>query len=232
MKQRLRKVLGVSMAIMLAAGLTVSPAMADEAQAAPKKPYMKTLKLKWNLKKNKAMKFTSRFVSVGKKPMTMTIKNVKVSKAKKKGYKKLTFTVVNKAAWKPTKKQVHKMVKSRLCRETGSVGGYHWWTVADYDTGLCLEGLNKLGVTVKSAKKTSTKRIKDNDGCSVFFRDGVTKVTVTYPEDYKGLCIGVGGHNIVEGTKADDLFFEGKRAFGKTSYYKHGKTNSHWMRIK
>ena len=108
------------MAVMLAAGLTISPAMADEAQAAPKKPYMKTLKLKWNLKKNKAMKFTSRFVSVGKKPMTMTIKNVKVSKAKKKGYKKLTFTVVNKAAWKPTKKQVHKMVKSRLCRETGS----------------------------------------------------------------------------------------------------------------
>lgn len=220
------------MAAMLAAGLTVSPAMADEVQTAPRKPYMKTLKLKWDLKKNKAMKFTSKFVEVGKKPMTMTIKNVKVSKAKKEGYKKLTFTVVGKQAWKPTKKQVHKMVKSKLCRETGSIGGYHWWTVADYDTGLSLEGPNKLGVTVKTVKKNSYKRIKDNDGCYVRFGVWTTKVTVAYPEDYKGLCIGVGGRNTVKGTKTDDLFFEGKRAFGKTSFYKYGKTNSRWMRIK
>ena len=78
MKKTLKKMVCASMAAVLALGLTVSPAMADEAHAATKKPYMKTLKLKWDLKKNKTVKITEPSAGNGKKPATMTINKMKI----------------------------------------------------------------------------------------------------------------------------------------------------------
>ena len=57
-------------------------------------------------------------------------------------------------------------------------------------------------------------------------------MTVTYPEDYKDLCVGVGGYNQIKETKADKKLGKKGYPFGKSSFYKKGKTNSHWMRIK
>lgn len=226
MKKTLKKMVCASMAAVLALGLTVSPAMADEAHAATKKPYMKTLKLKWDLKKNKTVKITEPWAGIGKKPATMTIKNMKISKAKKAGYKKLTFTVVCKRTWTPTKGEVHKLVN----KANGSFGSGMYVATLDYKTGLdCEDVTMKLG----EWKWSNYKTVTDSHGC--WFRVPRTakvKVTVTYPEDYKDLCVGVGGLNQIKETKADKKLGKKGYPFGKSSLYKKGKTNSHWMRIK
>lgn len=226
MKKTLKKAVCASMAAVLALGLTVSPALADEAQAAAKKPYMKALKLKWDLKKNKTVKITEPWAVIGKKPATATVKNMKITKAKKKGYKKLTFTVVYKRTWTPTKSEVHEMVD----KVTGIPGGGLYVAALDYRTGL-----NGKDVTVKFGewKWSNYKRVTDSHGCSFRLpRTAKIKVTVTYPEKYKNLCIGVGGYNQLTQTKADLRIGEKGYPFGKASYYKKGKANSHWMRVK
>lgn len=58
------------------------------------------------------------------------------------------------------------------------------------------------------------------------------KVKVTYPKDYKGLCIGIGGSAALQNTANDTKFWKGKAAFGKTSYYsKKDKSVAHFMRV-
>lgn len=221
-------------AVLALCMLGAIPGTAPEAQAASGS-HMKSLNLKWDLKKNKAVKCTEPFAAIGKKPLTIKIKNYKVSQTKKKGYKKLTFTVEWKRSWTPTKKQVHKMIKNSYWNETGEIGGGYWVAVVDYDTGLSLDQENDKGVTIKTAdaKFSNWKKSTDNDGCWVRIAQTCTqKITITYPSSYKDLCIGVGGVNLKDATKSDGAFWDGEQTFGKTSYYKKGKTNSHWMRVK
>lgn len=228
---------GISLLVAAALALCMLgaiPGTAPEAQAASGS-HMKSLNLKWDLKKNKAVKCTEPFAAIGKKPVTVKIKNYKVTQAKKKGYKKLTFTVEWKRSWTPTKTQVHKAVNSSYREETGSVGGGYWYAITDYATGIDLETPNKLDVTVKAGefKFSNYKKVTDSDDCWWRLpRTCTKKVIVTYPADYKGLCIGVGGYNLKNSTKTDEAFWNGEKPFGKTSYYKKGKTNSHWMRVK
>jgi hypothetical protein len=57
-------------------------------------------------------------------------------------------------------------------------------------------------------------------------------VKVTYPKDYRGLCIGIGGSTALQDTANDTKFWNGKAAFGKTSYYsKKDKSVAHFMRV-
>ncbi|MEY8459926.1 hypothetical protein AALA69_02200 [Eggerthellaceae bacterium 24-137] len=238
MRKMLKKSACLLTAVALSATMVALPAAAEEAHAA-ERPYMKTLKLKWDLKKNKAVKSKEKFVGLGNKNLKITVKNYKTTKLKN-GKKKTTFTIVYNRSFKPTKKQVHKMCDSY---EVDWLGDYYF-SVADYSTGLSLEegsDLSKeLGVTVKNSgwKYSGTKKYKDNDGCWVRYPSKISiKVSITYPADYKGLCLGVGAHNYLyqEGSpisKVNQAYFNGKRPFGKTYMYKKGKTNSHWMRIK
>ena len=62
--------------VALSATMVVLPATVDEAHAA-EKPYMKTLKLKWDLKKNKAVKSKEKVVGVGNKALKITVKDRK-----------------------------------------------------------------------------------------------------------------------------------------------------------
>lgn len=238
MRKMLKKSACLLTAVALSATMVALPAAAEEAHAA-EKPYMKTLKLKWDLKKNKAVKSKEKFAAVGNKNLKITVKNYKTTTLKS-GKKKTTFTIVYNRSFKPTKKQTHKMANYYL----GVFTGGWYFSVVDYSTGLCLANdsdLSKeLGVTVKYSdwKYSGKKKYKDNDGCWVRYPSKASiKVSITYPADYKGLCLGVGANNYVcqEGSqvgKINQAHFDGKRPFGKTYMYKKGKTNSHWMRIK
>ncbi|NBJ66618.1 hypothetical protein [Adlercreutzia caecimuris] len=224
--------------VALSATMVVLPATVDEAHAA-EKPYMKTLKLKWDLKKNKAVKSKEKVVGVGNKALKITVKNYKTTKLKN-GKKKTTFTIVYNRNFKLTKKQVHKIVNYY---PNGFAGGWYF-CITDYATGLSLGNdstLGKeLGVSVKYTdwKYSKYKKYKDSHGCWARYPlASSVKVSMTYPADYTGACLGVGANTYLyqEGSAADrsnQAHFEGKRPFGKTYMYKKGKTNSHWMRIK
>lgn len=54
------------LALLITIGLSATPFAAQSAHAASK-PYMKTLKLKWDLKKGKAKTVTEKYAAVGKK---------------------------------------------------------------------------------------------------------------------------------------------------------------------
>lgn len=222
-------------ALALSVTVVALPVTADEAHAA-EKPYMKKIGVKFDLKKNKAVKSKEKVVGVGNKNLKITVKNYRTAKLKN-GKKKTTFTVVYDRSFKPTKKQVHKMNRSY----DGTLFGGFWVDVVDYSTGCLDESvMDELGVSVKLSKwkYSKNKKFKDGDGCWVKYPlRAQVKVTITYPASYKGLCLGVGANSYFnpEGStayKVNQAHFEGKRPFGKTYMYKKGKTNSHWMRIK
>lgn len=249
MKNITKRVMGVLLVVALLVG--VLPMSRQTVQAAT--PYMKKLNVKWDLKKNKVVSIQEPydglqgkkgvhddcFSGVGKRKTKVKMTNYKITNKGNK--KKLTFTVNFQLDWTPNKTEVHRMSKSDLCWETGSLGGGKYFTLIDYKTGLCLENTKnkkKFNVTVKGGKfKNSNKKwYKDDDGCKIYFyRKSKVKVTVTYPKDYKDLCIVVGGYNVMTGEGYADImadFWDGDAPFGKVSYYKKGKKNSHWMRVK
>ena len=237
MKPLAKKATVALMTTILAAGLCASPALADEAHAAAKKPYMKTLKVKWDLKKGKKVKITSKWAGAGKQQATAVVKSLKTTKAKKAGYKKTTVTIEFYQTFKPTKKQVHKMVNNSFFNKYGHFGNNIAYVVADYNTGKSLETNKKNGITVQrsSWRHSKQKTYRDSDGCYVYFPTKTSvKVTITYPKSYKSLCLGITGNNKIfdSSTKTDEKFWNGKIPFGKSTYYTTGKTNSHWMRIK
>ncbi|WP_217952671.1 hypothetical protein [Adlercreutzia caecimuris] len=242
MKKMLKKSACLLTAVALSATMVALPAAAEETHAA-EKPYMKTLKLKWDLKKNKAVKSKEKIKYVGTKTVKVTVKNLKTTTLKN-GKKKTTFTLVytrDKRNFKPSKKQIHKIVNSRY---ESWAGGFAY-ALVDYETGIDLEkdaaAAKELGVKVKATdvKWAKAKKHKDQHGCwASLSTKGTAKVTVTYPAEYKGLCLGVWANNYIaedlsyNSTLANERFWNGEKPFGKTTYYKKGKTNSHWMRIK
>lgn len=246
MRKVLKKSACLLTAVALSATMVALPAAAEEAHAA-EKPYMKTLKLKWDLKKNKTVKSKEAYAGIGAKSLKITVKNYKTTTLKN-GKKKTTFTIVYNRTFKPTKKQVHKIVQNAYYGDEGFTGGFGF-AVVDIKTGKELGKKSKLakqlGIKVTSKEKMSNKKtVEDSDGCYFWYYGKTTyKVTVTYPKGYKDLALGVWGNNyrwpaeweseaISRLVKAENKFRAGESAFGATRYYKKGKTNSHWMRIK
>lgn len=232
--------------VALATTMVALPATAEEAHAATR-PHMKKIGVKFDLKKNKTVKSKEAYAGIGAKPLKIVVKNYKTTTLKS-GKKKTTFTIVFDRTFKPTKKQVHKIVQKAYYGDEGFTGGFGF-AVVDTKTGKALEKKSKLakqlGVKVASKKKmTNKKTVRDNDGCYFWYYSKTTyKVAVTYPKGYKDLALGVWGNNyrwpaeweseaVSRLVKAEDKFWDGDGAFGATRYYKKGKTNSHWMRIK
>lgn len=242
MKKVLKRSACLLTAVALSATMVALPAAAEEAHAA-EKPHMKTLKLKWDLKKNKAVTSKEKIATVGNKAVKITVKNCKTVKLKN-GKKKTTLTIEYKRSYsKLTKKQVSRIQGTDY--EGGGFADGPYYALVDYGTGKSLEGnsatAKKLGVKVKASKWTHAKgkKVKISTGYWISLAPKSTaKVTVTYPSDYKGLCLGVWANNFLEDDLshssylAHERFWDGKKPFGKTTYYKKGKTNSHWMRIK
>lgn len=233
MKNKWEKVIAAVLTASLLLGVLAVPP--QDAQSASKN-HMKKLKVQWDLKKGKKVYCDALFADVGKKSKSMYFKitKYKVSNAGKKGYKKLTLTCINRVTYKPTPSEVHKMVNSSYFKKTNILGANGDSAIVDYNSGISLKKKNKYNVKVKTKdwQPVNDKIYKDSHGCYVNFGDLKETITITYPEDYDGLCIGFYSDNQFGKSNADKKFLKGKGAFGKTSYYKKGKKNSHWMRVR
>ena len=264
MQKLLNKSIAVFTACALAMGMVALPMNVGEAHAAEKsskatstktttkktaakktsKTAMGKLKLRWSLKKNKKLSITEPYVGIGAKKSTVVMKNYKVRKTKNRpGFKTVSFDVVKTLNWKPTKKEVHKMMNSNYYVDTESVGGGVFIAAVDRKTGKSLGASNKYGVKMRlSTWKNSKpmKAVRDEDRCHTLalYKQSKVHVAIEIPVDYKDLCIGIGGFNRVTETKNDTKFWNGKVSFAKTSYYKNAKTkngkklSSYWMRVK
>ncbi|MBQ6360172.1 MAG: hypothetical protein IJJ25_03370 [Lachnospiraceae bacterium] len=205
------------------------PAMAGTKQ------YMKKLKgISWDLKTNgKTTTFKTKYAGIG-----MHSCKVKITKWKNQltptDAKVLSFRITLDPQWKMTKSQVHKIVKSGHYKSTGEIGGLCGYYIVDYDTGENLEVIgNSAGVEVYDSgwhvKKSKTYR--DNHGHKVKLNTYYTDVTVTYyPGDV--LAVGVAGSTALKPTGGDRKFANGKKPFGKTSYFsKKNKKIAHFKKV-
>ncbi len=188
--------------------------------------YMKSLNLKWDLKKNKNVTLTANYPGIGHKKFNVKMTTYKIENAADDKYNKLTvgYTVTRK--WTPTKKQVDKILKTcyvKLQKDYAYVPFVNGYAVVDYNTGVSLEGKNDFDVTVKTLKNKSsgTKKFKCKNGWIKLAKTATVKFQVTYPKDYTGLSIGLLGRNAEYGktirvqedrsigvTDVDATFFE------------------------
>lgn len=231
MKKDSRKRLTVFLlAVVMAFGGIFLPSRVEAAS----KPHMKTVNVKWDLKKNKTVTYKTRCAGLGMVKQKAKITDYKIRDSKKKGYKELTFTMKVTYQWNMSKNQVHKIANSPESLQ-GKRGIMFFWALVDYDSGKCLAKKNKKKVVAEYGDwvYSPLKYYYDDDGCWVSLpKNGSLKVKVTYPKDYKGLCIGIGGSTELVQTAKDKKFFEGKAVFGKTSYYsKKDKSVAHFMRV-
>lgn len=223
-------VAAIVLALGLGLGLALLPALGGEAFAATGSS-MKSLKVKWDLKKGKKVTVTTAWAGVGKQKVSARVTALKVGASSRRGYRKASFTVEFTQLFKPTKKQVHALAR---VNDAGQAAGFASFALVDYQTGRELGAYRKRKVTIKTSgwKCSKTKKYKDNDGCWVQYPMKYSmKVTVTFPQKYKRLCLGIIANAKRSETKADGAFWKGQGSFAKTTYYKSGKSNSHWMRI-
>ncbi len=230
MKKDSRKKLTV---FLLAVVMTFGGIFLPSRVEAASKPHMKTVNVKWDLKKNKTVTYKTRYAGLGMVKQKAKITDYKIKNSKKKGYKELTFTVKFTRQWNMSKNQVHKMTNSPEF-PIYKVGGKCFWALVDYDSGKCLAGKNKKKVVAEAGDwvYSTPKYYRDDHGCWVSFANSSVKVKVTYPKDYKGLCIGIGGYTDLVFSDKDNKFFKGEGVFGETGYYsKKDKSVAHFMRV-
>ena len=201
-----------------------------------KTDYMAKLGVTKGIKVGKAYKFSTMTDVVGKSSGTWTLNKIKVSNASKKGYKKLTFTVIWKNNCSPTQNQVDQLWEYAKKHNNTSYVGVNMCAVVDKYTGIDLEEAavgKKYDVTVTAKKETYRKTLYcSNRARSIIFTSKwKADVTIVFPENYDGLCIGFGTSNKKNFTTADNQFFKGKVKFEKTSFWKAGKNYTRWLDI-
>lgn len=208
-------------------------------------PDMKKVNIRWDLKKNKTVKYKTTYIGFPKdvwKNGTLTIKDYKVKNAKKSGYKQLTFRVDFNRPASFSQKELKKIGKGLFEAEwPDDIGGNEYVTLVDYETGVCLEHKNTYKVTTKFSKwnySGTKKTFQVGYGGSIWtMPKGSIKVTVTYPNTYKNLCIVAGGYSQHYSGYASD-YFKGKsweKSFSQAAtslYSKKYKTVAHAMRVK
>lgn len=200
---------------------------------------LKSAGLKFDLKKNKSVTINMYARGTNGLKYYVTMRNLSITTTKS-GRKKATFTI----NWKVksiTTKQSKAILKQFHNKQTSdNVFGEFYWLLVDYNTGLSLENPSnkfKVKVSTETTKEEPTKTYTDSDNC--WFRtlkERTTKVTVTYPAKYTGLCLGFGGTTYPRSktNKAGKNYFAkgSKYRFYQTSMYKKSKSDYHFMRIK
>ena len=134
-------------------------------------------------------------------------------------------------AFEPTDEEIHTLVNNM---SGDTIGGIYTFCFTDYKTGLCLEGDNDLGVKVDRKEITLNKeKYTAADGYWIRINKEIEyELTVTFPKDYDGLCVGVLGRGTPFKSDADNAFWEGKAAFSETGYWdKSNKKISHFMQV-
>lgn len=225
MKNNLKKMVSLTLAAILI--LLLCPA---RVQAEEKKPYMKRLNISWDLEPDKEIDFQQYTPGKGYLDSSVTLKNYKIVDAKKEGYKKLTFTVI----MHPFKNGLSNQDIHDIANTKYDIRGGHYYTLVDYTTGRCLEADNNRDVTVKDSGWYDEKKFVDSHGCYITIESKV-KVTVTYPADYKGLCLVAGGYaeRHITHRSVDDQFYDGAVKLGKSGLVSSkNKKAAHAMRVK
>lgn len=229
MKRIKQTILSTMLAFLVLFAGTMPQTMTANASAS----YMKHLGVKFGIKPEKTYTFKSKISGGVSDPnMTWNISDVKFSNGKN-GYKKLTFIATMKNEFRPTSSEISTLGSLYESGARVSLGG-GFYAIVDGESGLDLERKNDYDVTVKSktTSKTKTERFENEEGAWISFHTvWQWKVTVVYPEDYEDLYIGFGGKNAEFETNVDKACWDGEVPFGKTSYYKKGKTNSRWQKV-
>lgn len=189
-------------------------------------PYMKKLNVKFDLEENTWTTIRTNWAgNVWVKSRAM-IKNIKIKNDGKKGYKKLTCDIFFER-FKPSKKQVKTIMHSKYFRKYNDIGsGECYWWILDYNNGK----LEKSNIKIK--QKWSFGKLyknKDYDGCWFETCDYKCRLTVTYPKEYKDLCIGISGNGSYKYVLEKDMDYD--LDLQKHPAYKKDKKYIHFMRI-
>ena len=112
-----------------------------------------------------------------------------------------------------------------------------FFTVFDYRTGKCLEGNNKHRVKTKSGRwryKFYNKQRYDTSSHWYTWKNRKQlrfSFAVSYPKSYEDLCLGVGFYNKYDDatSRADNRYWKGKCALGKTQLYRRGKDSTAFL---
>lgn len=249
-----KKLVSLLLTATLLMGAAASPVGNTPKAAAAGKAYMKTHVVNWDLKKGKTLPLTVNYPGIGKQKYSVEVTTYKTENASKKGFKKLTIAFKATRLWEPTKERIDKIVEAHAAYDHFVIPNIGSYTVADYNTGVSLEGKNDFGVTCKSfkGKYYGTKKYYGSDNFWIEFEKSYTsKFQITYPKNYKGLCIGLLGSNTIfyEGKEfmyygdvsdlssgltsgvphsVDDAYFEGKKykKIGKNKYVEDSKNGT------
>ena len=243
-----RLALAVGLALMLcpAMALAQSDAVAENPgastpvkaqQAAKASKNLKKAGFTFDLKQNKVKSIKTYLKGTQSSVYRVKLSGMKTVNAGK-GMKKTTFTLtyalkdLSSSQIRDTLRMVHKGFYSDV------IFGDHYYALVDYNTGMSLEDSgNAFGVKVKvlKSKTQQTKKYRDYDKCYFYkAKKWTVKLSVTYPESYEGLCLGVIGSSASEassGVSADE-FFDGARTIYKTKLYTKDRKNAHFMRIR
>lgn len=230
MKQSRRKVLSLLLVVLVAVTMLMPAGAAQAAQ----KDYMKKLGVQFDLKPNQWMPVDAYLNGVGIfQGWNVQVKNIKFAKASKKGYKKCTLTFAFDKNARLSQSQVHAVTNAAHYVEFYFIT---YFTVVDYNTGMSLEYDNDFDVTVKSGGFKVLRENKDTDshGCWATHPTDYVNVAITYPSDYKGLCVGIGAATKtgVYNLNLSDKYYKGKIPFAKSGLYSKANLNtSHFLRL-
>lgn len=221
------------MALVLAFTIVFAGVASVHIEADAATTYMKKIGVKWGLKAGKTYTFTTQYAGVGTKNVTWTLSDMKKKSAKKKNFKQISFVLTYQDGFHPTAAEVDQVMKNDYGMTYSNTGASFWYAIVDASTGLDLEHTNNVKVKIKTKDLPSEKNTYNGTDGAWMEVPNVWKkqVTVVYPSDFKNLSIGFGGGNVLSGnqTQEDTDFWDGSVPFGKTTYYKKGKTNGKWM---
>ena len=206
--------------MILALVAEVIPAFAEGAD-------LEKVNVSWDLEPDKPVTIYTRFHGLERSvPVEFVISDMEHTKGKK-GKNKLTFRITFTNDFEPTEEEISFLgARDAKC--------YLGYVITDYESGMCLEVKNKLGVTVKDKEEPKEKAsFQSADGTKLnFIKKWTLLITIEYPEDYTGLCIGASGRTEATDSDAESKYWKGKLPFSKTCYY--SMTNAeltHFMRI-
>ncbi len=218
-----KKLLVLSIVIMLFN--LILPTMEIQAST----PYMKKLNVKFDLEENTWTTIRTNWAGDVWIKSRVMIKNIKMKNSKKNGYKQLTCDILFERV-KPSKSQVKKILHSKYFKKYEDIGTgeCHWW-IYDYYTGD--DGLKENNVKIEQ-KWTYGKayKNKDSDGCWFKSCDYKCKLVITYPINYKNLCIGISGNGSYKYVSQNN--YEDDYDLKKHPVYKRDRKYIHFMRIK
>lgn len=201
---------------------------------------LKSYGVPFDLKQNKPVLYKRYMKGVGSLLYTATISNVQVESANP-GYKTVSFTITHRLKKNPTAKQVKAIFQAlRRYGNFDNMDSWSWNHFVDYTTGRSLEVPNNSfkAQWEKSYNNTKSTRIyrSHDGGWFSLNKEWTAKYSITCPEKYKGMCIGVGSCPVPRNSmsKADNNYIACKNpkcSYFQTSFFKKGLKNNHFIRI-